>query len=41
MITSVITRAKTTADSIRVTPSPRLTGEVRALTGEDSVRFNF
>ncbi len=29
------------ADSIRVTPSPRLTGEVRALTGEDSVRFNF
>jgi DNA polymerase-3 subunit alpha len=29
------------ADSIRVTPSPRLTGEVRALTGEDSVRFHF
>ncbi|HEX9149665.1 MAG TPA: DNA polymerase III subunit alpha [Thermoanaerobaculia bacterium] len=29
------------ADSIRVTPSPRLTGQVRALTGEDSVRFNF
>jgi DNA polymerase III subunit alpha len=29
------------ADSIRVTPSPRLTGEVRALTGEDSVHFNF
>ncbi|HLN93962.1 MAG TPA: DNA polymerase III subunit alpha, partial [Thermoanaerobaculia bacterium] len=27
------------ADSIRVTPSPRLTGQVRALTGEDSVRF--
>ncbi|HEY3169821.1 MAG TPA: DNA polymerase III subunit alpha, partial [Thermoanaerobaculia bacterium] len=29
------------ADSIRVTPSPRLTGELRALTGEDSVHFNF
>jgi DNA polymerase-3 subunit alpha len=29
------------ADSIRVTPSPRLTGEVRALTGEDSVLFHF
>jgi DNA polymerase-3 subunit alpha len=29
------------ADSIRVAPSPRLTGEVRALTGEDSVRFHF
>jgi DNA polymerase-3 subunit alpha len=29
------------ADSIRVAPSPRLTGEVRALTGEDSVHFNF
>ena len=29
------------ADSIRVTPSPRLTDKVRALTGEDSVRFNF
>jgi hypothetical protein len=29
------------ADSIRVTPSPKLTGEVRALTGEDSVRFHF
>jgi DNA polymerase III subunit alpha len=29
------------ADSIRVTPSPRLTGELRALTGEDSVRFLF
>ena len=29
------------ADSMRVAPSPRLTGEVRALTGEDSVRFNF
>ena len=29
------------ADSIRVTPSPRLTGEVRALTGEDSVHFHF
>lgn len=29
------------ADSIRVKPSPRLTGEVRALTGEDSVHFHF
>jgi hypothetical protein len=29
------------ADSIRVTPSPRLTGELRALAGEDSVRFLF
>jgi len=29
------------ADSIRVTPSPRLTGEVRALAGEDSVQFHF
>ena len=29
------------ADSIRVNPSPRLTGELRALTGEDSVRFSF
>ncbi len=29
------------ADSIRVNPSPRLTGELKALTGEDSVRFHF
>ena len=29
------------ADSIRVTPSPRLTGELQALAGEDSVRFLF
>ena len=29
------------ADSIRVSPSPRLTSEIRALTGEDSVQYVF
>ena len=29
------------ADSIRVAPSPRLTSEIRALAGEDSVQYVF
>ena len=29
------------ADSIRVSPSPRLTSEIRALAGEDSVQYVF
>jgi hypothetical protein len=29
------------ADSIRIAPSPRLTSEIQALAGEDSVQYIF
>ena len=29
------------ADSMRIAPSPRLTSEIRALAGEDSVEYVF